>query len=153
MSGKKRKQVSVSMEQKLDALKRLENGESVNKIALDINVGRSTLLGWKKKKSDIESWCLKRICTESIKERKTMKCSEFEKVSEALYQWFRVQRDKGTPISGPILQEKALKFYDELKEEGEAVFTASNGWLDRWKQRYGVKQLSICGEKLSGNTV
>lgn len=151
MSDKKRKQVSVSMEQKLDALKRLENGESVNKIALELNVGRSTVLGWKKKKSDIESWCVKRICTESIKERKTMKCSEYEKVSEALYQWFRVQRDMGTPISGPILQEKAIKFYDELKDEGESGFTASNGWLDRWKQRYGVKQLSICGEKLSGD--
>lgn len=151
MSEKKRKQVSVSMELKLDALKRLEKGENVNKIAAELNVGRSTVLGWKNKKSEIESWCLKRICTESIKERKTMKCAEYEKVSEALYQWFRVQRDRGTPISGPILQEKALKFYEELKEEGESGFTASNGWLDRWKQRYGVKQLSICGEKLSAD--
>lgn len=139
------------MELKFDALNRLEKGENVNKIALNLNVGRSTVLGWQKKKSEIESWCLKRMCTESIKERKSMKCAEYEKVSEALYQWFRVQRDKGAPISGPILQEKALKFYEEFKEEGVSGFTASNGWLDRWKQRYGVKQLSICGEKLSAD--
>uniref|UniRef100_A0A1B6ERC5 HTH CENPB-type domain-containing protein n=1 Tax=Cuerna arida TaxID=1464854 RepID=A0A1B6ERC5_9HEMI len=140
------------MELKFDVLlKRLEKGENVNKIALNLNVGRSTVLGWQKKKSEIESGCLKRMCTESIKERKSIKCAEYEKVSEALYQWFRVQRDKGVPISGPILQEKALKFYEEFKEEGDSGFTASNGWLDRWKQRYGVKQLSICGEKLSAD--
>lgn len=152
MAEKKRKQVSVSMEVKFDALKRLERGESANKIALDLKIGRSTVLGWRNKKSEIESWCLKRVCTESIAERKTMKGGDFEKVSEALFQWFRVQRDKGTPISGPILQEKALQFYEELKDEGEPVFIASNGWLGRWKQRYGVKQLSICGEKLSADT-
>lgn len=143
--------MSVSMELKFDALKRLEKGENANKIALELNVGRSTVLGWKNKKSEIESWCLKRICTDSIKDRKTMKCAVHEKVSEALYQWFRVHRDKGTPISGPILQEKALKFYEELKEDGDTAFQASNGWLDRWKQRYGVKQISICGEKLSAD--
>lgn len=80
-----------------------------------------------------------------------MKCSEYEQVSEALYQWFCVQKDKGTPVSGPILQEKALKFYDEIKDEVESGFTASYGWLDRRKQRYGDKQLSICGAKLSGD--
>lgn len=151
MAEKKRKQVSVSMEAKFGALKRLERGESVNKIALDLNIGRSTVLGWKKKKSEIESWCLKRQCTESIAERKTMRSAEFEKVGETLYQWFRVHREKGTPISGPILQEKALQFYEQFKDEGEPGFTASNGWLSRWKQRYGIKLLSICGEKLSAD--
>lgn len=40
---------------------------------------------------------------------KTMKCSEYEQVSEALYQWFCVQKDKGTPVSGPILQKKGTE--------------------------------------------
>lgn len=35
-------------------------------------------------------------------------CFEYEQVSEASYQWFRVQWDKGIPISGPILQETIL---------------------------------------------
>uniref|UniRef100_A0A1B6LHI7 HTH psq-type domain-containing protein n=1 Tax=Graphocephala atropunctata TaxID=36148 RepID=A0A1B6LHI7_9HEMI len=56
MADKKRKQLTVSMEMKFDALKRLDKGEHVNKIALDLNVGRSTVLGWKNKKSEIELW-------------------------------------------------------------------------------------------------
>lgn len=44
MSEKKRMQMSVStMEHKLTALKRLESGENVNKIASELNGGRSTL--------------------------------------------------------------------------------------------------------------
>lgn len=152
MSGTKRKHSSVSMEVKFDALKRIDSGENVNKIASELNVGRSTVLGWKNKRSEIESWCLKRVCTQSINQRKTMKCADFEKVSEALFQWFRLQRNNGVPISGPILQEKALSFFEKLKEDGEPSFTASNGWLNRWKTRYGIKQLSICGEKLSADS-
>ena len=77
------------MEMKLDALKRLGKGKSVNKIAMDLGVGRTTIIGWKKKRSEIESWCVKRACTDSLKERKSMKGGEYEKVSEVLYLWFR----------------------------------------------------------------
>uniref|UniRef100_K7G5J3 Jerky protein homolog-like n=1 Tax=Pelodiscus sinensis TaxID=13735 RepID=K7G5J3_PELSI len=51
----------------------------------------------------------------------------------------------GHPITGPILQEKALSFQKEFNE-GEPDFMASGDWLDCWK-----KKLSICGEKLSAN--
>lgn len=151
-SSVKRKQVNVSMEQKLAALKRLDKGESVSAVANDLGVGKSTIGDWKKKRTEIESWCVKRMCTETLKERKSMKESDFNEVNEALYIWFRQTREKGTPISGPILQEKALRFYEEIKKDNNPKFVASTGWLDRWKKRYGVRQLSICGEKLSGDT-
>lgn len=152
MSHQKRKKCCVTIDMKLNALKRLDEGESVSKVADDLNVGRSTVVGWKKARSNIESWCAKRQCNESMGERKSMKGSGYEQVSDALYQWFRVQREKGTTLSGPMLQERALKYYGELKEEGESGFTASNGWLERWKLRYNVKLLSTCGDKLSANT-
>lgn len=78
-----------------------------------------------------------------------MRSSEYEKVSEALYHWFSLQWEEGTRISGHALQEKALQFYEEFNDEGEAGFSESSGWLDRWKQRYGVKQRDSGGEKLS----
>lgn len=90
----------------INTLKRIDKGESVNKVANYLNVGRTTKLGLKKTKTEIESWCVKRICSESVEEM-SMKRSEYNKVSETLYQWFRIQRDKGAPITGPIPQEKA----------------------------------------------
>ena len=38
---------------------------------------------------------------------------------------------------------------------GISEFKASNGWLHKWKQRYNIKQVSICGESadVQGDTV
>lgn len=71
------------MEMKLDALKRIDKGKSVIKVANDLNVGRSTVIVWNKTRNVIESWCMKRLCSESIDKRKSMKRVEYEKVSEA----------------------------------------------------------------------
>lgn len=49
-----------------------------------------------------------------------------------------------------MLREKAKFFYSEAHEEGDA-FKASSGWLDNFKHRYGIRQLSITGEKLSSD--
>jgi hypothetical protein len=48
-----------------------------------------------------------------------MKKREFEKTSEALILWFTQMRDKGSPISGPILQAKALEFHKHFNESKE----------------------------------
>ena len=29
---------------------------------------------------------------------------------------------------------------------GKAHFKGTNGWLDKWKTRYGIKRFSVCGE-------
>lgn len=44
----KRKKVVVSMEQKLEAIKRLDKGETMQKVADDFGVGRVTVGDWKK---------------------------------------------------------------------------------------------------------
>ncbi|XP_035210344.1 jerky protein homolog-like [Stegodyphus dumicola] len=127
---------------KLDALKRLDKGGNVNKITRDLGVERTTLIEWKKKRSEIESWYVKRAYTDSLKERKNMKGDEYEKVSEALYLWFRQQRKQGTPISGPVLQEQALKFYDEF--QGEPGFTASADEAARRRNECERQNFIIC---------
>ena len=49
------------------------------------------------------------------------------------------------PISGPILQEKALQIAKALDVSPDE-FKASNGWLDRFKTRNGIKAKFISGE-------
>ena len=58
-------------------------------------------------------------------------------------------RDKGCPLSGPILQEKAKSL--NLLMGGDPNFSASIGWFDRWKKRHGIRQIGICREKLSAD--
>ena len=53
---------------------------------------------------------------------------------------------------GRILCEKAKEIAERLGFEG---FKASNGWLDRWKKRHHIKQMTVSGKSgdVSGATV
>ena len=42
-----------------------------------------------------------------------------------------------------LIQEEALQIALTLNITG---FTASNGWLEKWKTRHNVKQFSVAGE-------
>lgn len=46
-------------------------------------------------------------------------------------------------------KKKQCIFAMNWKEDED--FTVSVGWLDRWKKRYGVRQLDICAENLSAS--
>ena len=52
-------------------------------------------------------------------------------------------REALIPVSGPMIQEEALQIALKLNVTG---FTASNGWLEKWKTRHNVKQFSVAGE-------
>ncbi|GBN40774.1 hypothetical protein AVEN_932-1 [Araneus ventricosus] len=56
---------------------------------------------------------------------------------------------KGVPTSGIMIQQKALNF--NSKPGGSKEFQGSSGWLERFKNRHGIRQLSIVGEKLSSD--
>ena len=57
----------------------------------------------------------------------------------------------GTPISGPLLMSKALQLYPLIYPEdmNPDAFKAGTGWLKRFKDRHGIRALSVQGESLS----
>ena len=65
--------------------------------------------------------------------RKFLKLADDERLDKALYAWFIQQRSTGTPISGPLLQEKAKPFSTQLNTEAaDREFKAnSTGWLEK----------------------
>lgn len=76
-----------------------------------------------------------------------MKKAANEALDTALYLWFIQKRSEGIPLSGPIIAAKAIQFNMQLN--GDANFKASTGWLDNFKNRHGIRELNIQGEKLS----
>ena len=60
-----------------------------------------------------------------------------------MYEWYQRARIKNIPVTGPMLQEKAKPASEEL---GDSEFTASNGWLDRFKKRFNIKSNVISSE-------
>ena len=50
------------------------------------------------------------------------------------------------PVTGPLIRDKALHIASRLNIKG---FTASNGWIDRFKKRHFFVYKSVCGESRS----
>jgi len=72
-----------------------------------------------------------------------MRKAQFEDVDTVVYKWFQDVRSRNVPLTGPLIREKALEFAKMLKVEN---FQASVGWLNRFRERYGVLSKCISGE-------
>ncbi|XP_033224183.1 jerky protein homolog-like [Belonocnema kinseyi] len=69
--------------------------------------------------------------------KKSSKTSPNMGLDAAVLEWFKQVRDRGDPISGAIIKEKALILNEKLN--GPNTFKASNGWLRKFKIRYGIR--------------
>lgn len=145
MSSAKRKHVTLTLEKKCEILKRLEKGEKIAHLSKEFNIGRATIHDIKQNKNKIEDFF--KTTESSSSERKTLRKGEFPQVEDALYAWFVQERNRHSPISGEILKEKARFFYNRILEKED--FRASDGWLDKFKRRFGIRLLTLTGERLS----
>lgn len=140
----KRKVLTLS--EKSDIIKSLENGVSVTYLARKYDIAKSTVCGIKKNKANILSLTVR--CAGKIK-RKTLKSGENPRMEEKLYKWFCKQRSKNLPVTSELLKVKAKSLNAVLNETQR--FSASDGWLQKFKRRFGIRFLKISGEKLSSN--
>ncbi|KAJ8033528.1 Tigger transposable element-derived protein 2 [Holothuria leucospilota] len=120
----KRKRVVLTIDEKLAILKRLIDGESATRLAEDMGVGKSTI-------SDIKK---------AGPKQKEL-AGNMELSSSPASKWFIQKRSEGIPVRGDILKEKALQFNGDLG--GDPGFRASNGWLNRFQDRHGIRVLTI----------
>jgi len=56
-------------------------------------------------------------------------------IDEICFEWFSRARSENIPISGEMVREKAKQIADEA---GYTDFTASSGWLQKWRKRNNI---------------
>lgn len=106
---------------------------SIRSVAKKFNIGRTSALRILKKKDEY----LKHYALNVDSNRRRIRLSKFHEVNLCTWKWFMVNRFRQLPVTGPRLQEKALKFATKL---GITSFKASNGWLDSFKKAYNIQQ-------------
>jgi len=84
-----------------------------------------------------------------LRHRTRLDAGKHANLEELLFQWLKQKRSLGISIAGPMIQEKALFFNHQLG--GPDSFKASQGWLEKFKRRFGIRQISVQGESLSAN--
>ena len=150
----KRKKIVLSVEQKLHIIDSLQKGASYSIIAEKYGIGRSTITDIKKQEGKLRLFKqrMTELGVKNIKV-KAMKIGAHEKLDDALYIWFRQQREKSVPVTGVLLQEKATLFYQRLYPDATTPFFASAGFRSRFLKRYNLRCLSVQGEQASADII
>ena len=76
---------------------------------------------------------------------KSARMCRFQDIDFAMLEWCRMARSENIPISGPMLQAKAIAVA-AVMELGR--FKASNGWLEEFKTRYNIKGMTVSDESV-----
>lgn len=141
----------LNFETKLQIIEELKKGDTAVALSTKYGVPRTTINDMKKNADKIVEYTSQMESESATKKRKIMRKANNDALDTALYLWFAQKRSEGIPLSGPIVAEKALLFNAKLN--GDASFKASNGWLEKFKNRHGIRELNIEGEKLSAASI
>lgn len=139
MSGSKRHM--LTLRQRLEILKRLEEGATAQQISSFYNLHIATVR--KIKHNAIQ---LRRYAEQAgSSDKKRMRRPMNEELEGRLYTWLLERRTVGDCISNRLLREEATNINKELG--GPLSFRASEGWLSRFKMRYKINNIHTQEDK------
>ena len=69
--------------------------------------------------------------------------SKYAEVNEALFEWYNKSTSRNIHPNGPQLVAKAKEIAASMDIPH---FEGSSGWLFKWKKRYNVSKMPVCGE-------
>ena len=102
---RKRKRVVLTINQKLDIIKKLEQGGSTKNLALQYGIGETTVRDLRKNKNKLINYASNSDSSSGLSSRKTMKLSTYDELDKAMLQWFNGPASQKVSISR-ILRRK-----------------------------------------------
>nr|XP_056711023.1 tigger transposable element-derived protein 4 [Euleptes europaea] len=127
-----RKKKSLSIKDKIDIMTAVESGMKKSDIAAKYGIKKSYLSSIMKSKDRVlEAFG----SLQFDPKRKRLRTALYTDLEEALVKWYRMAQGLNVTISRPMLR---LRANDIAQKLGHHDFKCSNGWLDRFKSRYGL---------------
>ncbi|XP_057319443.1 jerky protein homolog-like [Microplitis mediator] len=137
LETKKTRNATLNIGDRCEILHRLGNGEAPSKLAAEYNVSRQAISKIKKREQFIlKAENVLKSCDGDVT-KKRYRATEENPLEQQLFEWMNEQRRAGILISGPMIKKQALLLNKHLG--GRDTFTASDGWLDRFKKRHAFK--------------
>ncbi len=102
----KRKRNTLSIETKLQILKKIEKGSSLSSLAAEYGTGKSTIFDIKRSREKIMKFATKAVDETSLKKRCIVRRADDSTFDKAIHLWFLQERHKGTPV--------LYKYHDEI---------------------------------------
>ncbi|XP_042217412.1 uncharacterized protein LOC121863017 [Homarus americanus] len=136
----------LTLKEKLEILKKLENRVPVKVLKEEYKVGMSTIYDVKyaaEKLRRQEQKSLLEASLEPTLSRTRLGSVRFAKVDAAVYDWYKQQRASGIALRGIDVREAAQRFAILLNVPD---FRGSFGWLYKFYKRHGINTKRVAGE-------
>ena len=127
--ARSKKRVILTIPQKIEILKLLDEGATAKYVANLYNIGNRTVYDIRDNRQKLLQYYLNADCSKGIANRKRMREALLADLDAILYEWFRQRRSENIPITRLILCEKAKELHKELKVEIPCDY--SRGWLTK----------------------
>lgn len=143
MASRSEKRKFLTLEERAKVIEEAKS-MSCRKIALKYGVGKTQIQSILKNKAQIlEKYSSGHhlLATKKLNKKST---AGYDELNQLVYEWFLDCLRRKLPMSGPLIQEKALHFAGDL---GHTDFKASNGWLQSFISRNNIQYKAISGER------
>ncbi|XP_050310349.1 tigger transposable element-derived protein 6-like [Anthonomus grandis grandis] len=138
----------LSLKEKMEVVDVLDRESvSVRHLAKRFNIGKTQAAEIGKNKEDIRS---KWQSGTNINQKKDFLKKEGFAIDKTCFEWFVKARSQNIPISGLLVKMKAKEIAITL---GYNNFSASDGWLQKWRKRHSMSFKCISGEAAAVNQV
>ncbi|XP_033215441.1 tigger transposable element-derived protein 2-like [Belonocnema kinseyi] len=129
------KRKRLTFKQKYELIQKVKAGATKRSILQEYGIAENTYTDMIARESELRD----KINSYENLQKKSSKTTDNAVLEAALIEWFKQAKDRGDPVSGPIIREKALILNEKLN--GPKTFKASNGWLDRFKKRFCIRNV------------
>ena len=139
------KRKTLSLKERVDLINSAASGKGCRELANKFNIGKTQASDILKRKAEILDEFESNMDIDRKRKRHKSVHSDLNSVT---WDWFLKCRSMNIPVSGPMLQEKALKFAQDLDK---TEFKASNGWLESFRKRHNISFNALSGEAADVN--
>ncbi|XP_019374382.1 PREDICTED: CENPB DNA-binding domain-containing protein 1-like [Gavialis gangeticus] len=142
-----RKRKAITLEEKLEVVKRYKRGEKTKEIRCATGLSESTLHTIRDNVEKIKKShkSATRLSTASVS---LTRSAVMEKMEHMLTTWIEHQNQEHVPLSTQVVQTKPRSIYEVLNHDDPEAkpFNASARWFDRYKACHGFHNLKLMGE-------
>ena len=152
----KKSRKSVTLDTKLQVLRRIEAGEKIVQICMALKLAKSTVqtIRDNKEKIIIRSQLAASVSGSKLTRSRS---SIMERMEKLLGIWIEDNNQRKMPMSQMTIQEKAKSIFENLKIEDtdktsqDIIFLASRGWFEKFKNRHNLHNIKMKGEAASAD--
>ena len=136
----KRKSLSFAKKRELCEWKRDNPSYNQEDLAKKFDISKPQVCKILKEK---DKWLSIDVSNKEFKNQKRDRGAKFPEIESALFLWMQQALSSNLTITGDILKVKALSFATRLQI---TTFTASDGWLSKFKKCYNIRLINKAGE-------